>query len=148
MIATLKRLWSEAATPETERDNVPLAVAALLVEVMRMDGHLDTAEENVIIRALEQRFDLKRSEVTDLIEEAHAATTSAHDLHRFTSQVVRAFSTAERGRIVQQLWAVAMADGHIDAYEEQLIRRAAELLGIDHRGFIAAKVAASREHPA
>lgn len=145
MIATLKRLWAEAAEEENPEHNEALAVAALLVEVMRMDGRLEEAEKSVIIHALEERFELKRAEVAELIEQAQHETASAHDLHRFTSQVVKAFSTSERIRIVQQLWLVAMADGHVDPYEEQLIRRAAELLGIGHRDFIGAKVAATQQ---
>jgi len=145
MIETLKRLWTDAAAPAHKVDDLPLAVAALLVEVMRMDGQLDKAEQSAIIRALQQRFGLEKAEVHALIERAQLETTTAHDLHRFTSQVVRAFPTAERGQIVQQLWEVAMADGHADPHEEQLIRRAAELLGVSHRAFIAAKIAAAQQ---
>lgn len=145
MIATLKRLWNDAAASEQKADNVPLAVAALMVEVMRMDDRIEQAEEQTILRALQQRFHLQETEVLALIEQARRATDAANDLHRFTSQVVNAFSTEERGRIVEQLWSVAMADGYVDPYEEQLIRRAAELLGVSHRSFITAKLAAERE---
>lgn len=146
MIAMLKRLWADAAEGDKQEDDVALAVAALLVEVMRLDGHLAAAEQSTIIRALQQRFGLEGDEVSALIERAYNETTMANDLHRFTSQVVHAFSTSERGDIVQQLWEVAMADGRVDPYEEQLIRRTAELLGVSHRAFIAAKVAAERQN--
>jgi|UPI0003745A4C uncharacterized tellurite resistance protein B-like protein len=35
-----------------------------------------------------------------------------------------------------------MADGNVDPYEEALIRKIAELTGVDHRQFIEAKIAA------
>ena len=40
------------------------------------------------------------------------------------------------------MWRVAFADGNIDKYEELLIRRAYDLLRLDHADFIAAKQAA------
>jgi len=66
----------------------------------------------------------------------------ALDLHQFTSVVVKGFSTEERIGILVELWAVALADGFVDPYEEQLIRRMADLMGLHHSQFIAAKVAA------
>ncbi len=65
-------------------------------------------------------------------------------MHQFTSRLVRGFSTDERVEILQRLWRVAMADGHVDPYEEQLLRRIADLLGIHHRQYIEARLAADR----
>ena len=39
------------------------------------------------------------------------------------------------------MWQVAYADGHLDHYEEHLIRRVADLLYVEHRDFIQAKLA-------
>ncbi|MFQ5582473.1 MAG: TerB family tellurite resistance protein [Mariprofundaceae bacterium] len=146
MIDRIRRLWKNAAeSPSQSREHdVSLAIAALMVEVMRMDDKLAKAEHSQIMLALEQRFGLSEVEIHALIEQARHETAKANDLHRFTSQVVTGFPTEERINIISELWRVAMADGHVDAYEEQLIRRMADLVGLHHRQFIDAKIAAQR----
>ncbi|PIX55288.1 MAG: hypothetical protein CO188_13595 [Zetaproteobacteria bacterium CG_4_9_14_3_um_filter_54_145] len=145
MINKLKQIWVQAsASPKASKQHdVALAVAALMTEVMRMDGKLDAAEQSHIVSKLETRFALGSAEVHRLIEQAGRETEQALDLHQFTSVVVKSFCTEERIHILVELWQVAMADGHIDPYEEQLIRRIAELLGLHHSQFIQAKISAS-----
>lgn len=142
MIDTLKTLWNRAAesNPERKQHDRTLAVAALMVEIMRLDGHLHPAERHAIARALESRFKLPVPEIEALIDNALKEVGEALDLHQFTRQVVRHFPTSERLEILSDLWSVAHADGHIDPYEEQLIRRMADLMGLHHSQFIAAKV--------
>ncbi len=144
MIKKLQQMWkAAAASPKEKRaHDVSLAVAALMVEVMRMDGRLDEAERSRMMVALEKRFALSVAEIHALIEQASAEVEKALDLHQFTSIVVKGFSTTERIEILTELWAVAMADGIVDPYEEQIIRRMADLLGIHHSQFIQAKLSA------
>jgi len=144
MIQKLKQMWKKAAdSPVDNRQNeVSLAVAALMVEIMRMDGKLQETERNEIIKRLQARFALSSSDVEDLIKQATEKVEQALDMHQFTSVVVKGFSTDERLYILTELWAVALADGHVDPYEEQIIRRMADLMGLHHSEFIQAKLAA------
>ncbi len=144
MIQKLKQMWKKAAdSPVDDRQNeVSLAVAALMVEVMRMDGQLQDTERNEIIKRLQARFALTSSDVEALIKQATEKVEQALDMHQFTSVVVKGFSTDERLHILTELWAVALADGHVDPYEEQIIRRMADLMGLHHTQFIQAKLAA------
>lgn len=144
MIQKLKQMWKQAAaSPEaSKKHDVSLAVAALMVEIMRMDDKLEDAEHSAIMLALEQRFGLSEDEIHVLIEQAKQEVDQALDMHQFTSIVVKGFSTEQRIEILSQLWSVAWADGHIDPYEEQLLRRIADLLGLHHSQYIKAKIAA------
>ena len=147
MIEKLKRLWLAPKQHEDSQHELALDLAVLMVEVMRRDGRLDPAERDTIIAALESRFDLDRAQTLALLDEARREEESSYDLHRFTAPIVKHFSVEERVDMVRQLWQVAMADGHVDPYEEQLVRRIAELIGVYHHEFIAAKLAA-RDDPA
>jgi len=144
MIQKLKQMWKKAAdSPQQERQHsVALAVAALMVEIMRMDGQLQDAERREMMLRLESRFGLSESEIHLLIEQATKDVHEALDMHQFTSVVVNSFTTQERVHILTELWAVAWADGHVDPYEEQLIRRIADLMGLHHSQFIHAKIIA------
>ena len=147
MISKLKQMWTRAAKSPAGRKkhDVSLAVAALMVEIMRLDDRLEDAEHSQIVLTLEQRFGLTESEIHELIENAKREADEALDMHQFTSVVVQGFTTDERIDILTELWLVAMADGYVDPYEEQLIRRIADLLGLHHSQFIRAKIAAGEQ---
>jgi Uncharacterized protein conserved in bacteria len=110
-----------------------------------MDGRLDAAERDEIVARLKQRFGLLREEAEEMIARAAKAADAAHDLYQFTSRIIREYPLSERAAIIRELWRVAMADGHVDAYEEQLIRKIAGLIGVAHRDFIDAKIEAKEE---
>jgi uncharacterized tellurite resistance protein B-like protein len=147
MFSKLKALFTDdkAQEPENKEHDISLAVTAVMVEIMNADDELDNNEHNAIFAAIEKRFKLGHDEVEALIEEAKAATDKAMDMHQFTSLIINHFSATERIDILKELWLVAMADGEIDAYEEQLIRRAAKLIGVYHDEFIQDKIDARNE---
>jgi uncharacterized tellurite resistance protein B-like protein len=146
MLKSLKRLWTDSVRyPESGRraHSLELCVAALMVEIMRVDGKIEHTERMELLAQLQKSFELSGEATENLIEEAMLKTDKALDMHQFTSRIVKGFSTSERAGVLQQLWRVAMADGHVDPYEEQLIRRIADLFGVPHRQFIEAKLAAA-----
>ncbi len=147
MIQTLKKLWKTpvASRAGTGGYDITLAVTALMVEVMMMDGRLDDAEYNEIVASLRQRFELSEAEANKLIDRAENAADKAHDLYQFTSRIIEEYPIEKRTSIICDLWRVAMADGHVDAYEEQLIRKIADLIGVAHRRFIDAKMTARED---
>jgi uncharacterized tellurite resistance protein B-like protein len=142
MIKRLKGLFKVKSGDKEDEQDIALAVATLMVEVMLMDGRLDSAEHDAIAGILQRRFDLAEEEIGDLIARATEAADKAHDLYQFTSRIIKAYPINQRSDIIRELWRVAMADGHVDAYEEQLIRRIAELIGVHHQHFIDAKIRA------
>lgn len=142
MIKSLKRFFASSEKVPAEERHISLAVAALLVEVMRIDDKLEEAEQSAVFKALESRYGLSEKELHELLTQARQETADAHDLHQFTSQVKTHYPVKERIDIVRELWQVAMADGHIDQHEEHVIRRVADLLGVYHDEFIRAKIAA------
>ena len=42
--------------------------------------------------------------------------------------------------LVENLWRLALADDHLDKYEEQMIRKTADLLYVSHSDFIRTKL--------
>jgi len=147
MLKKLKTLWDDTTNkkPGNRKHDISLAVTAVMVEIMHIDGKLDDAEHDTIIEAVEKRFGLSTAEVHELVEKAKKATANANDMHQFTSQIIKHYKTEERIEIIKELWQIAMADGHIDPHEENLIRRTAELIGVYQRESIQAKIAAREE---
>jgi len=144
MIKTLKKIWGDTipASPKQQAHDISLAVTALMVQIMQQDDHLDDAEHQAIIKGIQERFALSKKDAEQHIKQATQANQQANDLHQFTAPLIKAYSAHERIDIIRQLWLIAMADKHIDPYEEALIRKVAELIGVHHHQFIDAKIQA------
>ncbi len=146
MLQKIRDMWKGSSKDESANKghDISLAVTAVMIEIMHIDGKLEEAEHNKIITAVEKRFELSTDKAHKLVKKAKQAKIDATDMHRFTSQIIKHYSTQERIDFLKDLWQIAMADGHVDPHEEQLIRRTAELVGVYHKEFIQAKIAARK----
>lgn len=120
-----------------------LAVAALLVEVLRADYHAGEEERRQVLESMGKLLGIDAGRCEAVLAGAEREVDAAHDLHQFTSQLNRVLSHTEKLELVEQLWRVAQSDAAVHKYEEHLIRRVADLLHVSHREFIAAKLRAS-----
>ena len=75
-----------------------------------------------------------------LLAEASRRADDAVSLHEFTHRLNRELPQSEKLGIVEMLWRVSHADGHIDKHEEQLIQRIAGLLHISDRDRVRLKL--------
>lgn len=148
MLRALKDLFDSVLAPQAQRSEaeqthfLQLATAVLLVEVMRADPALGVAERRAVVAALRGKFALSDEEVGELVGLAEETARSANDFHQFTSALNEGFSQEQKIRIVENMWRVAFADGHLDAHENHLISKVAGLLHVTHGEYIAAKMRA------
>ena len=63
--------------------------------------------------------------------------TKSVDLYHFTSLINRTLDEAGRLGIVEMMWEVVFADGRVNEFEDNLMWRAADLLGVSSRDRIA-----------
>ncbi len=122
-----------------------LAAAALLIEIARADFDFDGHEQEAIQSALRASLDLGDDEIAELVRLATEESRDATSLHQFTRLVNDSHSIDEKRALMRQLWRVAYADGRIDRYEEQILRRIADLIHLRHAEFMQAKHAAAPE---
>ncbi|MCB1500862.1 MAG: TerB family tellurite resistance protein [Bauldia sp.] len=134
MISALKRFIADlAGEPEPKpvsADTARLAAAALLYHVIAIDGVVEQDELKRLRVLLKDRFALGDADVDDLVAAAEAADKEAIDLYGFTSVLKQRLDIAERERIVGMMWELVFADGAMHEFEDNLIWRAAELLGV------------------
>ena len=116
-----------------------LATAALLLEMMRMDSTVTDEETAIVTRLLQTRFGLTSKELDTLLRFATEEAKQATDYFQFTSLINRNFSAEQKVQVVEYLWQVAYADGHLDAHEQHFMRKIADLLYISHADYVAAK---------
>ncbi|MGY6277980.1 tellurite resistance TerB family protein [Methylomonas sp. MgM2] len=130
------------ALPPTEKsreENLRIACAALLIEMMHMDDRLKKEEQESIRARLEALFSLSPAQTNALTELAEDQRKAATDYFQFTHLINREFSTEQKIKLIESLWRVAYADGDLSMYEEYLVRKISDLIGVSHTDFIILK---------
>ena len=124
-----------------------LAATALLIHVISLDGEPSALEQRKLHGLIESRFRLDPGTADRLIATATRVEGDAVDLYHFTSVIMREVDDAGRLKIVEMMWEIAYADGAATEFEDNVVWRAADLLGVSSRDRIDLKhrVAASRE---
>ena len=138
MLESLKQLLAELAggtkpQPHFGDDDYRLAAAALLIHVASIDGEASPIAREKLHSVLKSRFELDEEATNELIEKATAADREAVDLYHFTSLINRSLNEEGRRRIVEMMWQIIYADGRVSEFEENVIWRASDLLGIAAR---------------
>jgi uncharacterized tellurite resistance protein B-like protein len=110
--------------------NLRVATAALLVHAAAIDGAVSDVERDRLRSLLRQRFALDDAAADKLIDQATAADERAVDLYHFTRLLNGSLKDKERLRLIEMMWAIAYADGKVSAFEDNLIWRVADLLGV------------------
>ncbi len=132
---------AEASAADAEHA-LQLATAALLVETMRMDNRYADEERAAVAQSLAAQFGLGGAEIDSLVALAESQARQATDYYQFTSLINRGFDATQKVRIIENMWRVALADGHLDAHEQHLLSKIADLLYVPHSQYIAAKLRA------
>lgn len=139
MIDALKSLFRPRPDPAS-RDIAPdLAVAALLIEAARADGHYNADDRHAVDALLADMFELARSDAAALRARAEVAQAEASDVVRFTRVIKTALSEDERIALMRALWRIVLVDHHRDPHEDALLRRLAPLIAVDDRDSAAAR---------
>ena len=110
-----------------------LAATALLVHVISLDGEPTAVEKNKLHSLIETGFGLDPGTTDRLIAAATLEEGQAVDLYHFTSVIMRAVDEAGRLRIIEMMWELVYADGRVSEFEDNVVWRAADLLGISTR---------------
>ena len=139
MLDKLRQFISDVVSPigsdqrAFEEGDYRLAAAALLIHVISLDGPPTEAEKRKLHALLEYRFELDPGTAAVLIADATLVEGEAVDLYHFTSVIMRSVDEAGRLRIIEMMWELVYADGHVSEFEENVVWRAADLLGISSR---------------
>jgi uncharacterized tellurite resistance protein B-like protein len=124
-----------------------LATAALLIHAAAIDGNVSEAERHKLQSLLQQRFELGDTAAAELIEQATIADEKAVDLYHFTHLLNDRLDETERLRMVEMMWSIAYADGAASDYEDNLIWRVADLLGVSSTERIALRQRVAARSP-
>lgn len=124
---------------DTTEQQLRLATAALLIEMMLLDDQALNIEKQTILTLLQQQFSLTEDEARKLYALAEDEMQGATDYFQFTRMIAEQFTQTEKIRLIENLWRVAFVDQCLDKYEESMVRKIADLIYVSHSDFIKAK---------
>jgi uncharacterized tellurite resistance protein B-like protein len=151
MLKTLKELFDSlvppapGADPRAAEHALQLATAVMLVEVMRADTSFHSSERKAVLMALRDTFTLSDDEAVRLAELAETTVQKATDLFAFTSRINERFEMPQKLRMIEQMWRVAYADGHLNEHERHVLWRIADLLHVPQGAYVHARMRAQQQ---
>jgi uncharacterized tellurite resistance protein B-like protein len=155
MFEVFKKFVSDLADGETHpsqfADNdYRLSAAALLIHAAAIDGAISDLERERLHAVIKRWFDLDEAATDELVRKATEIEDKSIDLYHFTSLLGRTLDEDGRRRVIEMMWEIVYADGRVSEFEDNLIWRAADLLGVSTRERVELRqrVAASRGHDA
>jgi uncharacterized tellurite resistance protein B-like protein len=145
MLDGLRQFIADVVSPTAHQDQAfddtgyRLAATALLIHVISLDGEPSELEKRKLHSLLESSFGLDPGTADRLIAVATKAEGEAVDLYHFTSVIMRSVNEDGRLRIVEMMWELVYADGEVTEFEDNVVWRAADLLGVSSRDRIELK---------
>src|ERR1700730_11238732 len=138
MLDGLRQFIADVVSPHASEhafddNSYQLAATALLIHVISLDGEPSELEKRKLHSLIESRFGLDRGTADQMIASATLIEGEAVDLYHFTSVIMREVDEKGRLRIVEMMWELVYADGQVSEFEDNVVWRAADLLGVSSR---------------
>lgn len=143
IVAYLETRMEHNAINPTPFERKHMAVAALLVEASRLDGHYDAVEQGTVIRLIRETLKLPAEQARALLELAEIRQANTYDDWIFCQAINRGFPMQEKVEILAKLWEVAMSDGQLHRLESMMLERVARELHISEADVARARKASS-----
>ena len=131
--------------PRERHHPLILATAAVLLEIAYADGTFSPAEDGNVAQFLASRFALTQEDTRSLMEAADEIRKKTVDHFALTHYIRKNTPLEERIEIVKTMWRLVYSDGKLTDYEGYLVRKLADLLGLEHHVMIDAKSAVLKE---
>jgi uncharacterized tellurite resistance protein B-like protein len=116
-----------------ENRGCQLATAGLLIRVATINSEMSQARREKLEALMKSHFGLDGPTTVRLVDDAAAAAASAVDLYHFTRRLNDVLDDDGRRHIVEMMWEIIYVDGNVNAFEDNIVWRAADLLGVSSR---------------
>ncbi len=141
----MQRFKGRAEQSEPQQDPLRLATATVLLEIAYADGEFSPAEDGDLVGYLKHAFELSEEDARDLLAQASELRNKTIDHFALTNFIRKNSTLSERIEIVKTMWRIVYSDRKLTDYENYLVRKLADLLGLEHHVMIEAKVVVLQE---
>jgi uncharacterized tellurite resistance protein B-like protein len=126
----LKLFEQQDQAGENDLD-IKLAAAVLMFEVVQADSDANTMEVAEMVGILRTQFSLQSSEIVKLLEAVHESRKDDYQVETYASKISRHWGSRERIKLLNDFWAIALADFELGEQEKYVIGQLANLLNLD-----------------
>ena len=135
-----KNLFKTKEIEEESKDSsIQKSICSLMIEVAYADNQLDESELKVMANSL-SKLDIEKEEIQEIVDATLAKSKESISFYEHTRILNDQLDYDQKKEVLNSVWAIAFADGEMDKHEEHLIRRIADLLYLNHKDFINAKL--------
>ena len=106
------------------------AVLSLLIEACKVDGIVSDNEIEKITDLLIKKFHLEPNKAKDAVNFVLEKANEKVEIFSDIKVILDTMDHEERIKVVEMLWGVVLADGNIDNYELNLMRKISSLLHV------------------
>ena len=132
MFSNLKSAFQKALSKEInehENDDEDIqAIIILLLEACQIDGETEEIEINFIKNLLINKFNFSKAEAEENINNALKNDGERIEIFSQIKIILNQMDHKERIDVIEMMWGVILADGIIDDFEANLMRRMNGLL--------------------
>tara|TARA_B100000686_G_scaffold301711_1_gene337228 strand:+ start:45 stop:488 length:444 start_codon:yes stop_codon:yes gene_type:complete len=134
MFDKLKSIFDKKIEEKNEEfDTMQIAISTLMIQTAVYDGVFDEQEKSKILELIKKYFNFNEDQKLSLFKIAMKVNDDSNDMQQFTRILNDNMSEEEKLNIIEMLWKIIISDGHIDDYENALIRKISGLLYISDR---------------
>ena len=106
------------------------AVLSLLIEACKIDGTISDNEIEKITNLLINKFHLEPTKAINAVNFVLEKANEKVEIFSDIKVILDTMDHEERIKVVEMLWGVVLADGKIDDYESNLMRKISSLLHV------------------
>ena len=106
------------------------AVLSLLIEACKVDGIVSDDEIEKITDLLINKFHLETNKAKNAVNFVLEKANEKVEIFSDIKVILDTMDHEERIKVVEMLWGVVLADGNIDDYESNLMRKISSLLHV------------------
>lgn len=145
MLSKIKDFFNESASldkkgGQPKEKRIQIAACALMIEMGNIDDEFSEDEKGRIVTILKKEFSLTEEMAHELIELSKEELKGSVDIWQFTSLINENYSPEEKIQLMELVWKVVYADGHLDMHEDYLVKKIAHMLNLRHKEMIDAKL--------
>ena len=106
------------------------AVLSLFIEACKVDGIVSDDETEKITSLLINKFHLEPNKAKNAVNFVLEKSNEKVEIFSDIKVVLDTMDHEERIKVVEMLWGVVLADGNVDDYESNLMRKISSLLHV------------------
>ena len=106
-----------------------ILIASLLIECAKEDGDFSDDEIIKIKSLLNTKLNINGNDVNAIFDAALEITQDNVEIYSLTKDIRDNFSHEEILKILEYMWTIMLADGHVDDFEAALMRK---IIGLFH----------------